>query len=116
MIIPNSNKNWYTIIGDSMKSVRAACAVILKDNKYLCTQRGHGVRAGLWEFPGGHIEENETGEDACMREMIEELNATVAVDKYLGTVEHDYEDFHLSMDAYLCTLISDFSLKSSNDS
>ena len=75
---------------------------IKKDNKYFCTQRGHGVRKGLWEFPGGHIEENETGEDACTREMIEELNAIVQVDKYLGTVEHDYEDFHLSMDAYLC--------------
>ena len=62
------------------------------------------------------IEENETGEDACMREMIEELNATVSVDKYLGTVEHDYEDFHLSMDAYLCTLISDYNLNEALDS
>lgn len=99
-----------------MKNVRAACSVIKKENKYFCTQRGHGVRKGLWEFPGGHIEENETGEDACIREMIEELNATVSVNKYLGTVEHDYEDFHLSMDAFLCSLISDYNLNEALDS
>lgn len=93
-----------------MKSVLAACAVIKKDDKYFCTLRGHGERKGLWEFPGGHIEDGETGEDATIREMIEELNATVQVDKYLGTIEHDYEDLHITMEAYLCTLISDFTL------
>ena len=85
-----------------MKTIRVSAAVIKDNNKILTTERGYGKYKGFWEFPGGKREEGETGEDAIVREIKEELEATIAVDQFLCTVEHQYEDFFLIMDCYLC--------------
>lgn len=87
-----------------MKSVNVVCAVIKKDNLIFVTQRGYGEFKGFWEFPGGKIEENETDEKALIREINEELNASIRVDQYLTKVEYDYTTFHLSMKAFICHL------------
>ena len=85
-----------------MKTIRVSAAVIKDNNKILTTERGYGKYKGFWEFPGGKREEGETGETAIVREIKEELDATIAVDQFLCTVEHQYEDFFLIMDCYLC--------------
>lgn len=63
------------------------------------------ISAG-WEFPGGKIEEGERPEDAVVREIQEELEATVKVGELIDTIEYDYPTFHLSMDCFWCEVES----------
>jgi len=91
-----------------MKVIEVVAAVIIKDNKILATQRGYGDFKGKWEFPGGKIEPNESKEEALIREIKEEMNADINVEKYLTTVDYDYDNFHLTMHTYICSLINDF--------
>ena len=93
--------------GFNMKIVEVVAAVIKNNDKYLGTQRGYGEFKGMWEFPGGKIEENEAKEDALKREIKEEMNADINVDKYICTVNYDYPNFHLIMHTYLCSLKED---------
>ena len=90
-----------------MKVIEVVAALIEKDNCVLATQRGYGEFKGMWEFPGGKIEENETREEALKREIKEEMNADIDVKDYLTTIEYDYPNFHLIMHTYLCELIND---------
>lgn len=82
-----------------------ACALIDTDNRVLLAQRPEGrSMAGLWEFPGGKIEPNETPEGALIRELREELSIEVWP-KCLAPftfASHSYENFHLLMPLYLC--------------
>lgn len=87
-----------------LKTIQVAAAVIKDNNKILATQRGYGEFKGGWEFPGGKIEPGETPEAALIREIKEELTATITIDEYLGTVEYDYPNFHLSMHTYRCQI------------
>lgn len=88
-----------------MKTVEVVAAIIKRDNKIFATQRGYGDLAGGWEFPGGKVEEGETPQDALVREIHEELEATVSVSSFVCQVEYDYPAFHLSMKCYLCSVV-----------
>lgn len=88
-----------------MKNIRVSAAIIMKDNKIFVTQRGYGEFKDWWEFPGGKIEEGETPEECLKREIKEELEADINIDKYLCTVEYDYPNFHLKMECFICSLI-----------
>ncbi len=89
-----------------MKNIRVSAAVIAHDGKIFATQRGYGQYKDYWEFPGGKREDGESGEDAIIREIKEELNVDIAVDSYLTTVEYQYPEFFLVMDVYLCSIVS----------
>jgi 8-oxo-dGTP diphosphatase len=83
----------------------AACALIDSDNRILLARRPAGKpMEGLWEFPGGKIEEGETPETTLIREMREELGIIVRADCLapLTFASHDYETFHLLMPLYVC--------------
>ena len=88
-----------------MKSIRVSAAVIHIDGKIFATQRGYGEYKGKWEFPGGKREEGESGEEALYREIREELDSKVKIEKLICTTDYDYPTFHLTMDVYLSTLI-----------
>lgn len=90
-----------------MKTIRVSAAVIHDSGKILATQRGYGDFKGMWEFPGGKREEGETGEEAILREIKEELKANISIEKFLITVEYQYPNFFLIMDCYLCSLLSE---------
>ena len=90
-----------------LKRVEVVAAVIVRDGAVLATQRGYGDFEGWWEFPGGKVDAGETPEQALVREIREEMNASIAVERYLCTAEHDYEAFHLSMRCYVCSLEDD---------
>ena len=87
-----------------MKEIEVCAAVIIKENKFLLTQRGYGTYKDKWEFPGGKIEENETKEETIIREIKEELDADILVDHYLCKVEYDYTTFYLKMNVFCASL------------
>lgn len=89
-----------------MKTVRVAAAIICRDDKILAAQRGYGEFKDGWEFPGGKLEPGETGAQACVREIGEELHVAIGGLEHLCTVEHDYETFHLSMECFTCKISS----------
>lgn len=85
-----------------MRVIRVSAAIIRRGGRILAAERGYGDYKGYWEFPGGKREEGESGEEAVIREIWEELGVHVAVDRLLGTIEHEYHDFRLMMDCYIC--------------
>jgi 8-oxo-dGTP diphosphatase len=94
-----------------MKTINVVAAIILKDSpdgtkQVFATQRGYGDFKDGWEFPGGKVEEGEAPEAALAREIREELATEIKVGDYVGTIEYDYPNFHLSMRCYACTVIS----------
>lgn len=89
-----------------MKTVRVVAAVICHGNKVFATARGYGDYKGQWEFPGGKIEPGESPQQALVREICEELDTEISVGKLLTTVEYEYPSFHLSMDCFLCEIVS----------
>lgn len=86
-----------------MKTIRVSAAIIQDKGRIYATKRVKGLYKG-WEFPGGKREEGETGEDAIIREIREELKTEIKVDKFLTTIEYTYPEFHLVMDCYLCSI------------
>jgi 8-oxo-dGTP diphosphatase len=82
-----------------------AAALIDTDGRVLIAQRPKGkALEGLWEFPGGKIDEGERPEDALIRELREELGVTVkeACLAPLTFASHSYDAFHLLMPLYVC--------------
>ena len=88
------------------KHIKVVAAVIRNGDQIFATQRGYGNYKDWWEFPGGKVEPGETPEEALVREIMEELNAEIAVDSFLTTVEYDYPEFHLSMACFWCSVKS----------
>ena len=83
----------------------AACALIDTDGRVLIAQRPEGrSMAGLWEFPGGKVEQGERPEEALIRELREELGIVVkeACLAPLTFASHTYDDFQLLMPLYVC--------------
>lgn len=89
-----------------MKTIEVVAAIIIKDNKYLVTKRGSGEFKGLFEFPGGKIEQNESCKDALIREIKEELELDILVNDYLCTINYSYPNFNLIMHTYFSTIIN----------
>ena len=89
-----------------MKTVLvSAVALIDPDDRVLLAQRPEGKSmAGLWEFPGGKVEQGETPEEALIRELQEELgiNTWESCLAPLTFASHRYDDFHLLMPLYIC--------------
>ena len=88
-----------------MKHIEVVAAVIENENQYLCVQRNankYDYISYKYEFPGGKVEQNETNEEALIREIQEELNLEIQIQKHIITVEHTYPDFKISMHTYLC--------------
>ncbi len=80
-------------------------ALVDADGRVLICQRPEGKSlSGLWEFPGGKVEPDETPEAALVRELKEELGIEAGIRclSPLSFASHDYGDFHLLMPLYLC--------------
>ena len=90
-----------------MKKIEVVAAIIRKGDKIFATQRGYGDWKDWWEFPGGKIEPGESPQQALVREIREELDAEISIDKYLTTVDWDYPAFHLALHCFICSLLSD---------
>jgi 8-oxo-dGTP diphosphatase len=83
----------------------AAAALVDPDCRVLIAQRPQNkALGGLWEFPGGKVEENERPEQSLIRELNEELGITVeeACLAPLTFASFAYPEFHLLMPLYIC--------------
>ena len=90
-----------------MKRIEVVAAIIHDaDGRIFATQRGYGEFKDYWEFPGGKIEPGETPEQALKREIWEELETRIEVERFVTTVEYDYPAFHLTMHCYWCSVES----------
>ncbi len=85
---------------------RVTAAVILSGGSTLLAQR-HNDRllGGLWEFPGGTMEEQDEDLRACLRrEIAEELGVEISVDMPFGHYKHAYTHFKITLHAFICEL------------
>jgi 8-oxo-dGTP diphosphatase len=83
----------------------AAVVLVDADGRVLLARRPDGKSmAGLWEFPGGKVDQGETPEAALIRELREELGIDVAASCLapFTFASHAYPEFHLLMPLYVC--------------
>ena len=86
-----------------MKQIEVVAAIIHDEqNRIFATQRGYGEWKDYWEFPGGKMEPGETPKEALKREIWEELETRISVERFVKTIEWDYPTFHLVMHCYRC--------------
>lgn len=87
------------------KSIDVVGAVIISDHRILCAQRATGPLAGLWEFPGGKVEADETPAEALEREVTEELDCQISVGDWLTTTRHEYDFAVITLTTFYCQLL-----------
>jgi mutator protein MutT len=87
--------------------VEVSAALIFRDGKLLITQRHADTHlGGLWEFPGGKREANETFEECLVREIREELGVEISVGELFEEIFHDYSEKSVRLKFFLCQWIS----------
>jgi mutator protein MutT len=87
-------------------NITVVAAVIEQEERFLVTRRPTGVHlAGLWEFPGGKIDPDESHHAALKREIREELDADVEVGELTFATTHAYPDRTVALYFYRCTLL-----------
>jgi A/G-specific adenine glycosylase len=92
-----------TVPREPVPHVHAAAAVIEEDGKVLIGRRPEDkLLGGLWEFPGGKQEPDESLEECLSREILEELGIRIDVGLGLGTFEHAYSHFAIAVHAFAC--------------
>lgn len=99
---------------NTKKHIRVAAALLFFDGKIFAAKRGdspYPYVAHKYEFPGGKIEEGESGETAVKRELKEELDMDVQVGGLYAKHTFEYPDFIITLSLYECEMISDFVLK-----
>ena len=90
-----------------MKQIEVVAAIIHDDEgRIFATQRGYGEWKDYWEFPGGKREPGESPEEALKREIWEELETRIGIERLVQTVEWDYPAFHLTMHCFWCHIES----------
>jgi mutator protein MutT len=86
-----------------MPTIDVAAALVFRDRKLLITQRHADVHlGGLWEFPGGKREPNETFEQCLARELLEELGIEVVVGELFEMLTHSYPEKTVHLRFFRC--------------
>lgn len=82
-----------------------AAIIFNSENKVLITKRPAGYHlAGLWEFPGGKVEDGESYEEALIREIKEETNLNISVGELYWQKSVDYSKKRVHLFFYNCSL------------
>ena len=81
--------------------IHVVAAIILKGNRVLIAKRqDHIHQGGLWEFPGGKIEQGETPVDALKRELKEELDLAISSPEFFQDIRFEYSDKNVHLNFY----------------
>ena len=87
--------------------IEVVAAIIKVNDKFLCCQRSqnkYNYLSRKFEFPGGKVEDNETNEQALIREIKEELSLSISIESFFSTINYSYPDFRIKMHCYLCSV------------
>jgi mutator protein MutT len=86
-----------------MQRIEVSAGLVFRNGKLLITQRPAGAHLeGLWEFPGGKREADESFEACLIRELREELGIEVSVRELVEEIEHDYAGKRVLLKFYRC--------------
>jgi len=90
---------------DKREPVVVVAAVVVRDGRFLLTQRLQGTHLpGLWEFPGGKCEPGESHEACLRRELDEELGVAGQIGDEIIVTEHAYPERVVRLHFRRCTL------------
>lgn len=88
-----------------MKVIEVAAGLIRHEGRYLIARRKPGVHlAGLWEFPGGKRETDESLSECLRRELFEELGVRIDLPIPYRIVRHDYTDTTVELHFFRCAI------------
>lgn len=86
--------------------IQVTAAVIENEGRFLIARKKRGHLAGLWEFPGGKIEPDETPEECLTREIEEEFGIQIRIDQYLATSQYTYPHISIELIGYLASYLT----------
>jgi len=93
-------------VSDAKKPVDVAAALVFRRGKLLIARRpADSHLGGLWEFPGGKREPDETFEQCLAREVREELGVKISVGELFETVSHRYAEKSVRLKFFVCRLL-----------
>ena len=88
-------------------SIDVVAAVIMKNDLFLIANRSFEDNSqGIWEFPGGKVEENETFTSALIREIREELSLNIKVGNMIATINLNKTDKNIYVHYYYAVIVS----------
>ena len=82
------------------------CGVVRKFPGVIICQRKKTPYEGYWEFPGGKLEKGETKRQCLIRELREELNIVVSIDRFLLVTRYNYLNLNIYLYCYICSYLS----------
>ena len=84
-------------------SIEVAAGLVFRDGKLLIAQRhAKDHLGGLWEFPGGKRQPNESFADCLVRELREELGIEIEVGDVIESLMHEYPEKTVHLEYFLC--------------
>ena len=90
------------------KRINVVGAVLTRGHMILAAQRSPTMSLpGMWEFPGGKVEQDESPKDALLRELQEELLCSAEIGEHIQTTEHEYDFGIVILTTYYCSLMGD---------
>ena len=103
----SSNTSLHHSSTPALQGVEVSAGLIFRSGQLLITQRHADAHlGGLWEFPGGKREPDETFEQCLVRELQEELGVTVAVGELLESLTHAYPEKTVHLKFFVCRLLA----------
>jgi A/G-specific adenine glycosylase len=91
----------------SIPEHRLTAGIVYKKGRILITRRkADGLLGGLWEFPGGRINDKEDASSACRRNIREEVNLAVEIEAFFTRIKQAYTHFRIVLDVYRCRFVS----------
>jgi mutator protein MutT len=89
----------------TLQTIEVSAALIFRSGKLLITRRHSNAHlGGLWEFPGGKREPDETFEQCLVREIREELGVEISAGKLFESVTHAYPEKTVRLNFFVCRL------------
>jgi A/G-specific adenine glycosylase len=88
----------------STKIEVSAGVIFRKDKVYIQKRKAGGLMGGLWEFPGGKLESEESPEQCLKREIKEELGVNIHIDEKFMVVKHSYTRFRVTLHVFICRI------------